>query len=505
MRKKKTLWPITFCLRTGLSILLLLEKCQRTRNFYCGNCPIYEVNVTIIIMKTENLKPQNAVEAILTGRNILLRLPKDPDDIRFIRSLGFARWDASGFCWVVQNHTTNMEKLKKYFNGRIHWRDSDNHKQQKQVSSIPVKPKSLLIVRFRHGRIRLIFQYDAKLVEHLKQFPLFSWDSETRNWTLPHTQKILAKLSYFCSIHNWDYKYVEDIAQVRRKPRPDFSKQSEYRKCPDAFIDKMRVLRYSERTIQVYAECFTEFINYYAGRDLDGITQADIMTYLLYLVEDRCISTSYQNQAINAIKFYYEKIAGRKRETFYIERPRKEKFLPEVLGEEEVRAIIGSIGNLKHKCMIMMAYSAGLRVGELLNLRISDIDSKRMLIRVNQGKGRKDRVTLLSNRLLELLRKYYLQYHPREFLFEGVSGGKYSERSVQCVLKKACQSAGILKHVTMHTLRHSFATHLLEHNTDLRYIQELLGHTNPKTTQIYTHITTKGLDQLRSPLDNLDL
>jgi len=217
------------------------------------------------------------------------------------------------------------------------------------------------------------------------------------------------------------------------------------------------------------------------------------------------VSTSYQNQAINSIKFYFEKIAGRDRETFYVDRPRREKFLPVVLSEEEVRSVIGSIDNLKHKCLIMTAYSAGLRIGELLSLRIRDIDSNRMLIRVNQGKGMKDRVTLLSVKLLEMLLKYYRQYHPREFLFEGVSGGRYSERSIQNVLKHACLKAGILKHCTMHTLRHSFATHLLEHNTDIRYIQELLGHTNPKTTQIYTHITTRGLDQLRSPLDNIQL
>jgi site-specific recombinase XerD len=208
---------------------------------------------------------------------------------------------------------------------------------------------------------------------------------------------------------------------------------------------------------------------------------------------------------INSIKFYYEKVLKGKRETYYIERPRREKFLPTVLSEEEVRSIINSIDNLKHKCLIMTSYSAGLRVGELLGLKPEDIDSKRMLITIRQGKGRKDRVTLLSVRVLELLREYYKEYHPQDFLFQGVAGGKYSERSVQNILKEACRKAGIKKHVTMHTLRHSFATHLLEHNTDLRYIQELLGHTNPKTTQIYTHITTKGLDQLRSPLDNLEL
>jgi len=455
-------------------------------------------------MESGNNTSKNHVEAIVTGRNILIRLPKNMDDIKFIRSLGFARWDVSGYCWVVPNHPSNLEKLKQHFSGRIHWHENEDPKKAKPPIAQPGEPKSLLVVRFNHGRIRLIFEYDRGMVEQVKLHPLYSWDSETRSWTLPHTEKILSKLSYYCSIHDWKYRYVEDLAQINRKPRPKPGETAEYKKCPVAFLEKLTVLRYSPRTIKVYSECFTEFINYFHEKDLGNLTSADIMTYLHYLVEDRCISTSYQNQAINAIKFYYEKIAGRNRETFYLERPRREKFLPEVMSEEEVKAVIGCINNLKHKCLIMTTYSAGLRVAELLNLRISDIDSNRMLIRVSQGKGRRDRVTLLSSKLLELLRKYYIQYHPREYLFEGISGGKYAERSVQNVLKRACSEAGIRKHVTMHTLRHSFATHLLEHNTDLRYIQELLGHSSPKTTQIYTHITTRGLDQLKSPLDHIE-
>jgi site-specific recombinase XerD len=248
-----------------------------------------------------------------------------------------------------------------------------------------------------------------------------------------------------------------------------------------------------------------EFINYYSGKEMEQITQADIISYQRYLVEERQISVSYQNQSINAIKFYYEKVLNGKRETYYIERPRKERYLPEVLSEEEVKKIIQSIDNLKHRCMISVTYSAGLRLGELLNLKIGDIDSKRMLIFIHQGKGNKDRVTLLSIKVLDLLRKYYQSYHPQDYLFEGVTGGRYAERSIQQVLRRACVKTGILKKVTMHTLRHSFATHLLEHNTDIRYIQSLLGHSNPKTTQIYTHITTRGLDQLKSPFDHFDI
>jgi integrase/recombinase XerD len=456
-------------------------------------------------METDQSQQPASVQAIIAGRSILLRLPRNQPDIAFIRSLGFARWDTSGFCWVVQNHPSNTGKLNEYFAGRIHWHEPAARPPEKPDNEVIVEPKTLMVVNTRNSRIRLIFRYDPEMVAQVKLQPLYSWDPETKSWTLPHTENILSRLTCFCSSNGWQYKYTEDLTRLNRKPKPKPSEIKDYRKCPEAYQEKMVVLRYSPRTIQVYVDCFTEFLNQHPGKEPSDITQDEIIKYLRYLIEERCVSTSYQNQAINAIKFYFEKVVGGKRETYYIERPRREKFLPEVLSEEEVKALLGSITNLKHKCMIMTAYSAGLRVGELLNLRPADIDSKRMLIRVFQGKGRKDRVTLLSNKLLELLRKYYLQYHPHEYLFQGISGGRYSERSIQNVLKRACGDAGIRKHVTMHALRHSFATHLLEHNTDLRYIQELLGHTNPKTTQIYTHITTKGLDQLKSPLDNLDL
>jgi site-specific recombinase XerD len=445
------------------------------------------------------------VQAIIAGRNILLRLPKNQEDIAFIRSLGFSRWDAAGFCWVIQNHAANIKKLNDHFALRIHWHENAPKDETKSKTELPSIPKVLQVNRLTNSRIRLSFQYDPEMVVQIKKQPLHTWDPETISWTLPHTEKIIRELSTFCSSHGWAFKFTEDPGHQLRNMKPNASVIPKTRKCPDVYIEKMTVLRYSPRTMQVYVDCFTEFLNYFATKEPGEVTHAEIITYLRYLIEDRRISTSYQNQAINAIKFYFEKIAGGKRETYFIERPRREKFLPEVLSEEEIRDIIGSIKNLKHKCMIMTAYSAGLRVGELLNLQPGDIDSKRMLIKVVQGKGRKDRVTLLSTRLLELLRQYYLQYHPGEYLFQGSAGGRYSERSVQNILKRACEGAGIKKHVTMHTLRHSFATHLLEHNTDLRYIQELLGHTNPKTTQIYTHITTKGLDQLKSPLDNLDL
>jgi len=250
---------------------------------------------------------------------------------------------------------------------------------------------------------------------------------------------------------------------------------------------------------------FEEFINYYADTKIDDITDAMIVDFLRYLVNERNISGSYQNQSINSIKFYFERVMGGQRKIYTIDRPRKEKILPEVLSEEEVVKILNATENLKHKAILMTIYSAGLRVSELTNLRIKDIDSNRMQIRVEQAKGKKDRYTLLGEKTLEILRKYFTEFKPKEWLFEGRDGEKYKPRRIQDILKKSVDEVGLKKTITVHTLRHSFATHLLEAGTDIRYIQSLLGHQSGKTTEIYTHITIKGFEQIKSPLDKLEI
>jgi len=265
------------------------------------------------------------------------------------------------------------------------------------------------------------------------------------------------------------------------------------------------VKRYSPSTMKTYLNCFREFINHYSTVELNDIAEEQIKQYMLHLVEDKKVSSSYQNQMINAIKFYYEQVLGKERKFYYIDRPFKEQKLPSVLSVEEIKKIIAQIENLKHKCMILMLYSAGLRISELIHLKVADIDSKRMLIHVKSAKGQKDRMTLLSEKVLIYLRTYFLQYKPKEYLFEGQMGGAYATRSVQEIFQRACAKANIKKKASLHTLRHSFATHLLENGTDLRYIQVLLGHSSSKTTEVYTHITRKGMENIKSPLDGLDL
>ena len=185
--------------------------------------------------------------------------------------------------------------------------------------------------------------------------------------------------------------------------------------------------------------------------------------------------------------------------------PKKEKTLPVVMSEEETIRVLRAIENVKHKAILMTIYSAGLRISECINLKIKDIDSKRMQIRIEQSKGKRDRYTILSEKTLIILRTYFMEYKPKDYLFEGQKGGAYSSRSIQNIFKAAVLKAKIQKEVTVHTLRHSFATHLLENGTSLRYIQSLLGHSSSKTTEVYTHITTKGMEQLKSPMDLLDI
>lgn len=219
------------------------------------------------------------------------------------------------------------------------------------------------------------------------------------------------------------------------------------------------------------------------------------------MIETKNISISQQNQRINAIKFYYEKILGKEKQLYNLHRPKKEQKLPKVLSKTEIKRILNASENIKHKCILMLIYSAGLRRSELIDLKISDIDSERMVINICGAKGKKDRLSLLSKNTLALLRIYYKEYKPQIFLFEGQDGEKYSATSVANILKNAARKAGINKIVTPHMLRYSFATHLLEQGTDLRYIQELLGHNSSRTTEIYTHVSKKAIDKIRNPVD----
>jgi site-specific recombinase XerD len=266
---------------------------------------------------------------------------------------------------------------------------------------------------------------------------------------------------------------------------------------------KLHLRGYSPNTVRTYLQAFKEFMLFYVDEDPQNLTEFEIRNYVLYLIEQRKLSRSTQNQAINAIKFFYEKLLLQPRKTYYLDRPMKEQRLPEVLSTEEVMRIFEAVDNLKHRVMLMVLYSAGLRRSELINLRVGDVDLHRHMVLIRGGKGRKDRQTVVAQNLVPALERYVAEYKPGFWLFEGVKGERYSASSLQQVLKQAVQRAGITKRVRLHMLRHSFATHLLESGTSTRYIQILLGHESPKTTEIYAHVTRFALENIESPLDKI--
>lgn len=288
---------------------------------------------------------------------------------------------------------------------------------------------------------------------------------------------------------------IVDVSWFRkRKPIPN------YRYCPEEYLLKLELKRYSNSTVKTYVSFFEMFINFFLEKELNTIDESDIRLFLQSLIQKK-VSNSYVNQAINAIKFYYEVVLGMPNRFYEIERPRKESKLPKVISKEEIIAIIENTNNLKHRCIVKLLYGSGLRRSELLNLKINDIDSKRMLVRVEGSKGNKDRYTLLSKSTLDDLRLYYKEWKPQNYLFEGRKASKYTAESVLNIVKKSAEKAGIRNTVTPHVLRHSFATHLLESGTDLRQIQVLLGHGSSKTTEIYTHVATNTFKNIKNPLD----
>jgi integrase/recombinase XerD len=237
---------------------------------------------------------------------------------------------------------------------------------------------------------------------------------------------------------------------------------------------------------------------------MESLTIEDIIQFNNDYILRKNLSSSYQNQVINAIKLFYRNRFNKTMEVDFIQRPRREKRLPNVLSKKEVKAILEAPTNLKHRAMLCLIYACGLRRSELLNLTLKDILSDRNLLFIRQSKGKKDRMVPISSKIIEMLRDYYKAYKPKKWLFEGqIQNKKYGERSIQLVLNQAVAKVKIDKPISLHWLRHSYATHLLESGTDLRYIQELLGHSSSRTTEIYTHVSTHNLQQIRSPFDDL--
>lgn len=330
------------------------------------------------------------------------------------------------------------------------------------------------------------FEYDSKLIAELKKLPGTRWSKTFNSWLVKPTPQ--------------NKKKVRAIFGL-----PEAEQTPVWKEC-ERLKDWMQSRRYSSSTVEVYADALKIFLTYYKDKAVKDITNDDIIGFNNKYILANNLSASYQNQVVNAIKLYFRVLQNTTIDVDLVHRPKRPKLLPNVLSKEEIQSILSAPQNIKHKAMLALIYSCGLRRSELLNLKTTDVDSKRNLLIIRQGKGRKDRIAPLSEKIIAMLRDYYKMYKPVKWLFEGQNKGEqYSEKSLESVLKQALAKTKITKPVSLHWLRHSYATHLLENGTDLRYIQEILGHKSSKTTEIYTHVSTKSIQNIKSPFDDLDI
>jgi len=364
--------------------------------------------------------------------------------------------------------------------------------------TIKIKP----FIHRGNQSIGLYFAYDKKIIDIVKSIEGATWSASNKCWYFPKKTFRLKEIFDILKPHAYlDYSALQDNTTiVKQKNKPE--KKSKVN-IPEAYINLLDQKHYSENTKAIYLSYFGDFIRHFTSRDLSNIEKEEINSYILKLIREKSISASQQNQRINAIKFYYEKVLGRHKEYYEIERPRQEKKLPDVLSKQEVKMILESAENLKHKTIIALIYSCGIRRSEIVNLQIKELDFSRMLIKIIAAKGKKDRYVQLSPGLLPLLEDYLKKYEPKQFLFNGQTNLQYTGSSILKMLQKIAKKAGIKKRVYPHILRHSFATHHLEQGTDLRYIQEWLGHESSKTTEVYTHVTENSFKKFKNPLDDI--
>lgn len=385
-----------------------------------------------------------------------------------------------------------------------------NHALTKDATS---EKKPLTIFPLSHeGKLfaLLKFQYNPAIYQRIKMLDYVKYSQTYRRFIThldeSHIRMLINDLSSICHLKLDGKIEINSISLLKLIWEQSYC-GDEFISCPDAYLEKMKLKNYSLNTIRTYHGMLLRYLNSFKSNIeiINTFAETEINQYHRELIQSRNYSFSTINQSLNAIKYYYNEVLGKKLEPEYIERPKKNRDLPKVLTKEEIRNVIHAIQNLKHKSIVFLSYSSGLRIGEIINLKIEDLDFERAMIHVRDAKGRKDRYTIFSDKMAGMLKKYLRHYQPKEYLFEGQYGGKYSTNSTNKFWKRALKAANVTYDFTFHSLRHSFATHLLENGTDIRYIQQLLGHSSSRTTEIYTHVSRRYVSNIKSPGDLLSI
>jgi len=332
------------------------------------------------------------------------------------------------------------------------------------------------------------FDYNKELIKHLKNHTKPRWSASQKMWYLTDNR-------FNRNLCGWQPEIVGKDVLLKISPvnMPEFKK----------YQNILTLKAYSQNTIRTYSIEFAQLLYILKDFPVQELSATRLQSYFLYCHKELNLSENQIHSRMNAIKFYYEQVLHREKMFFDIPRPKKPLLLPKSLNMDEIKRLFEVTENIKHRLLLQLCYGMGLRVSEIINLKISDIDSKEMIVRIERGKGKKDRNVNLPKIILDDLRKYYLEYRPKDFLFEGKQGAQYNIRSAQIAFKEAMKKANIHKKIGIHGLRHSYATHLLEFGTDISHIQKLLGHNDIRTTLVYAQTTDRNLRNVASPLDRV--
>jgi site-specific recombinase XerD len=375
------------------------------------------------------------------------------------------------------------------------------------MSNLPIITLSKASHREKN-QIFIGFKHDWTLIDVVKHLPEAKWSATKKSWYIKNNPANLRKVldvfkghAYVDTSQIFNSKVPKKTSIIKRTKRPELNLSTEQRTLLNNFYKYLLGKRYSKSTIDTYSFFMGEFISFHHEKVINDLTVKDVEAFIETVFIKRNYSVSTQRQFISAVKQFIIFYPDTGISNLSLTRPKKSRKLPVVLSQNEVIDLIRHTPNLKHRAIITLLYSCGLRISELLNLKLTDINIDRMQLAVANSKGRKDRYVSLAESFLPLLSNYYYTYKPKDYFVEGQYGNKYSAESVRQFLKRSCKLAQIQKTVTPHTLRHSYATHLLENGVDLRYIQELLGHAKPETTMIYTHVSRKDLLKISNPLD----
>jgi integrase/recombinase XerD len=361
--------------------------------------------------------------------------------------------------------------------------------------------------------IRFTGRYDKEWIRELKSYGRVRFNPSRLEWILSWTRIKVDSLSdYFASqgvaVIVKKYAVTPEVKAARNDAGTGIRNRDLSEEILKGIENATRFMaekRYSSRSIETYKSMLELFFKYFDGKDPVYISEEDISDFFHDYIIQHGYSASYHNQLISAIKIFYQVNGSREVDSSSLVRPRRGRSLPKVISKEEVRSILNASRNIKHRLILWMIYSCGLRRSELINIRLIDLDRSRSILNIRQAKGKIDRFIPVSEKVWEKVDEYKMSYEPEVYLFEGQGGGRYSSESVYRVFKEALKRAGIKKDVGVHSLRHSYATHLHENGVDIRYIQELLGHKSTRTTEIYTHVSRRNLAAVRSPIDDIDL